>query len=715
MNLPSTPTPIMLTAQSPDEADTRLRGRWLLLARIVWIITAVLALGLYVASVPTYVAFLHVLCTDTHETCWNNGQITPHDLQAFQAWGLSLDFFVAYNVTFYVFFIVFYAITGIVIFWYKSDDRMALFASFLLLTFPSALNKNFLLTLPSVLLLPDLFLAFIGSSSFSLFFYLFPTGRFVPRWTRWLSLGLIGLWAVRVSFPSLHVRTSILFLLAHLGFVCSALVAQIYRYRRMSSTIQQQQTKWVVFGISINIVSYLVLHTLWMFFFLSSVEPSAFAILLLDAAIYLCFLIIPLSIGMAILRYRLFDIDLIINRTLLYGALSLSVIGLYILVVMGLGASFQAQGNPLISLLATGLIALLFQPLRNRLQQGINRMMYGERDDPYRIISRLGERLEATVVPDALLPTIVETVALALKLPYAAIELKDGEQLRLAASYGVNTHPSLHIPLLYQQETIGYLMLASRSPGESFTRADQRLLEDLARQAGIAAHTVRLTADLQQSRERLLLAREEERRRLARELHDSVSQALYGISLGAHAAQMALQRHPDQVSEPLNYVLSLAEVALAEMRALIFELRPESLETEGLVSALTKQTAALRARHQITIVTDQCDEPDLPLQVKQELYRIAQEAMHNTVKHAQASQIVLRLEETADGVLLEVCDNGIGFDTMGSFPGHLGLHSMRERVTNLGGNIEIESASGTGTRICVHLPDKDTMNAEPLV
>ncbi|TME05173.1 MAG: sensor histidine kinase [Chloroflexi bacterium] len=198
----------------------------------------------------------------------------------------------------------------------------------------------------------------------------------------------------------------------------------------------------------------------------------------------------------------------------------------------------------------------------------------------------------------------------------------------------------------------------------------------------------------------------EERQKLARELHDSVSQALYGISLGTHAARIALSRDPDHVAEPLDYVLSLAEAGLAEMRALIFELRPESLEMEGLVSALTKQAAALQARYEIAVSTELCDEPDLPLRTKQELYRIAQEAMHNTVKHARASEVVLSLEQTADGITMEVRDDGVGFDTTASFPGHLGLHSMRERVANLGGTFQIESTPGAGARICVCIPGR---------
>jgi hypothetical protein len=206
--------------------------------------------------------------------------------------------------------------------------------------------------------------------------------------------------------------------------------------------------------------------------------------------------LIPISIGIALLRYRLWDIDLLINRTLVYGLLTASIVALYVLVVVGLGTVLQAQGNLGISLLATGLVAVLFQPLRTRLQRAVNRLMYGDRDEPYRVLSRLGQRLEATLAPEAVLPTIVETVAQALKLPYAAITLKRGEEFLPAASYGSAGEELVRFSLVYHSEQVGELLLAPRAPGERFTPADRTLLEDLARQAGIAVHAVRLTADL---------------------------------------------------------------------------------------------------------------------------------------------------------------------------------------------------------------------------
>ncbi|NJL58185.1 sensor histidine kinase [bacterium] len=186
-----------------------------------------------------------------------------------------------------------------------------------------------------------------------------------------------------------------------------------------------------------------------------------------------------------------------------------------------------------------------------------------------------------------------------------------------------------------------------------------------SRRAFLAEQVARQETE-QRARE---LAALEERTRLARELHDSVSQALYGIGLGARTARTLLTRDPSRLGEPLDYILSLAEAGLTEMRALIFELRPESLEQEGLITVLRKQAASLQARHNIRVQTDFCAEPAFALPIKETLYRIAREALHNTVKHAQATEVDLSLIHEADMYLLEVRDNGSGFNPSGAFPG----------------------------------------------
>ena len=230
---------------------------------------------------------------------------------------------------------------------------------------------------------------------------------------------------------------------------------------------------------------------------------------------------------------------------------------------------------------------------------------------------------------------------------------------------------------------------------------------------GQLASALRRRAEQARSREREIrilyeqtqeLVSLQERQRLARELHDSVSQTLYGIGLGAYTAREALESDPEQAMASIDYVLTLAEAGLAEMRALIFELRPESLEREGLVAALTKQVAVLRTRYKLTVEADLGEEPNLSLEMKHALYRIAQEAFHNIVKHARASTVVLRLTEQANEIILEVRDNGRGFDPEGLFPGHLGLRSMHERVTKMGGTLSIVSVAGQGTCVGARMP-----------
>jgi signal transduction histidine kinase len=211
------------------------------------------------------------------------------------------------------------------------------------------------------------------------------------------------------------------------------------------------------------------------------------------------------------------------------------------------------------------------------------------------------------------------------------------------------------------------------------------------------------SAALQLKETQVKVAALEERQRLARELHDSVSQALYGIALGARTAQTQLERDPARLAEPLDYILSLAEAGLSEMRALIFELRPESLQTEGLVAALTKQADALRARHKLNLITRFDPEPAIALEAKEALYRIAQEALHNVAKHAHATRVELSLLNQEGKVLLEIRDNGKGFDTAREYPGHLGIKSMPERAAQIGGEFRLESAPGGGTVITVRL------------
>jgi signal transduction histidine kinase len=317
---------------------------------------------------------------------------------------------------------------------------------------------------------------------------------------------------------------------------------------------------------------------------------------------------LPLLTGLAILKYRLYDIDLIINRTLVYGALTTLVVGVYVLVVGSLGLVFQAGSNLLISLMATGLVAMLFQPVRDRVQRAVNRLLYGERDEPHAALARLGRRLEATLSPEAVLPAIVETVAEALKLPYVAISLTQGEQVIIAASFGScrEDETLLRLPLVAQGEPLGELLLAPREPDTAFTPAERTLLADLARQAGIALHAVRLTTDLRQltrdlqhSRTQLVTTCEEERRRLRRDLHDGLGSVLTGMTFKLDAVGNLLERDPQVVRTLLGELKQQCQDSLAEIRRLVYNLRPPSWMSGGWwprYASRLRNTPHLRSR-----------------------------------------------------------------------------------------------------------------------
>lgn len=255
----------------------------------------------------------------------------------------------------------------------------------------------------------------------------------------------------------------------------------------------------------------------------------------------------------------------------------------------------------------------------------------------------------------------------------------------------------LGIPLTVKERVIGMLRL-DHSRLRHFTPHAAKLALAIANQAAVAMENARLYEDSRK------MATFEERQRMARELHDSVSQALYGIALGAHAACEQLERAPEKLSGTLEYVLAMSATAVAEMRALVFELRPESLEQEGLVAALTRQADAVRARSGATVRFDLCAEPNVSLDIKEALYRIAQEAMQNVVKHAHAHSMSIHLCVTASSVNLEVKDDGTGFNADGRYPGHLGLRTMHERATRLGGSLEIVSSKGDGTTVYARIP-----------
>lgn len=418
---------------------------------------------------------------------------------------------------------------------------------------------------------------------------------------------------------------------------------------------------------------------------------------------------IVIATGVAILRYRLWDIHILVNRALVYGLLTTLIVVLYVIIVGTLGSLLQTTGSLPISLVGTGIIAISFQPLRERLQHGVNRLMYGERDDPYAVLGRLSERLEVVVASQSVLPTIVETIAEALKLPYAAIALRDGERISIAAEYlrptavaPRNASEIEILPLVYQMEIIGQLILSPRSPGESFSHADKRLLETVARQAGVAAYNVRLTHDLQRSRERLVTTREEERRRLRRDLHDGLGPVLAAMSFKLDAIHNVADRDAGTVQRMATEIKAQMQEALADIRRIAYDLRPPALDELGLVGALKAHITSHNQLQGLQITLDAPENtPPLPAAVEVAAYRIALEALNNVSRHARAHHCYVRLS-LPDDLCLEILDDGRGLP--GTVRAGVGLISMRERAEELGGKCIAEALPHGGTGITAHLP-----------
>jgi signal transduction histidine kinase len=341
--------------------------------------------------------------------------------------------------------------------------------------------------------------------------------------------------------------------------------------------------------------------------------------------------------------------------------------------------------------------------------------MFGERDDPYAVLSRLGRRLEETLAPDSVLPSIAETIREALKLPYAAIMLAERNGLSYLAASGTVTDGAIHVPLVYQQEPVGELILAPRAPGETFSAGDRRLLEDLARQVGVAAHnvrlaaeTMRLNADLQRSRERLVTAREEERRRLRRELHDGLAPTLAALNLQAGQIKGLLRADPQGAESLADAWRADMRATIASVRRLAYELRPPVLDELGLVAAIEERARRAGGLLRVTV-----DAPAalgaLPAAVEVAAFRIAQEALTNVEPHANAHTCIIKLW-VADGsdsqaaLTIEVSDDGVGLPPAARHRSGVGIVSMRERAEELGGTCLVESRPGGGTRVWACLP-----------
>jgi two-component system NarL family sensor kinase len=461
---------------------------------------------------------------------------------------------------------------------------------------------------------------------------------------------------------------------------------------------QRQQVKWLAYAavpVTAALVPVLISHPVG----LQSVPfwhpvglPRAVLIAIAQWAVYV-------AVGIAIFRHRLYDIDRLINRTVVYGLLTAGGVGVYVAVVKG-AEWLLAEGVGLGgSLVATAVIAVGFAPARDRLQRWVDRRLYGERHDPVRAMARVGARLRDAPGGDVL-TEVLQAVCETLRLPSATLRVEDGVEV---AAYGRPGAASESIPLAHEGHQVGALLVSPRTGEQALGAADRRVLEVLAAPVAVALHAVLLSQELQRSRERLVAAREEERRRLRRDLHDGLGPILTAVTLKADAARSVLAAAPDRADSLLAELRGDAKQAIGDLRRIIYDLRPASLDELGLLGALGEQVD--RFGRQGLSVTLQAPPalPVLPAAVEVAAYRIVTEALVNVARHAHASRATV-IVSIDDGFCLDVQDDGTASTANGDGwrPG-MGLVSMADRVAEVGGTLQA-GPTPSGGRVQANLP-----------
>lgn len=687
----------------PEPAAARLDARLARVLQLVWLLLQIGALGLAVVATPLLHALLQTI-TPNQLGEISLAQPNAATAAALVRLGVPLSAYATMMVAIEWLFLLLWLALGTVIVGKRSRDPVGVALAFMAAPLGSSIFVRVLRDS-----YPDLWPVFLVNDfgltiAPVLFFSLFPDGRWVPRWTRWMAVLLIGSVVVATIVSVAIGNTSLADLSLPVGLIVWPIIlgAQSYRYRHCSSLVQRQQTKWLLIGMAMFVLNVVVAITFLLSGLAASYQWLNFV---------LCYgagFAMIVAFGFAVLRYQLFDVDLVINRTLAYSALTLCLVGLYALIVGGLGALFQAQGDRAIGFVATITIALVFHPLRQRLQGAVDRMLYGERSDPYHVIARLGQRLEATFAPSEVLHTLVQTVSETLNLPYVALTLGQDKAAPVAAATGIRGPHDSHFPLTYQGVLVGYLLVSPRRGEAQLAPRDTRLLTDLAQQAGVAVHGVhvmedlqRTLADLKGTREQLVLAREEERRRLRRDLHDDLAPTLAGLAITAGTIHTLIPSDPSKATLLVREQQIAIREAVSNIRRLVYDLRPPTLDDLGLLAAIRERAAQYSTSEMTIRVEAPAVLPSLPAAIEVAVYRIVQEALMNVVRHAQAHQCTIRLTR-ADTLVVEVTDDGKGLSNEHSVG--IGLRSIRERAIELGGTCSIERLPTQGTRLMVRLP-----------
>ena len=548
--------------------------------------------------------------------------------------------------------------------------------------------------------------------------FLFPNGE--PVSPRWWSLAWVALAGAVIGIAGQMTGITTLSLLGQLiDLTCAVLapVTLVIRYRRAPFE-ERQQIKWfagaalVLAGLTVVAVavSFTVYHNGDVVF-----NPVGGTMLPLGLTG------VAAAIGIAVLRYHLYDIGVFLRRALVYAALVALIGAIYLVLVVSVGTSIDAPTTDrAIPFVVAAVVALIFQPVRTRLQRLANRLAYGRRASPYEVLATFSRHVSEVYADEDLTVRMARILAEGTEADRAEIWLRVGDELRLAASWPANGARQARLPLepgeppaipdaaaavpvRYQGELLGTVAVVKR---EDITPTETRLVNDLAHEAGLALKNERLAAELSQrleeltvSRQRLVTAQDTERRRIERNLHDGAQQDLIALKLKLAAAQGMAEQDPRQTRELLEGLVADVSNAVETLRELARGIYPAVLADLGLVAALEAQAA----RSPLTVEVHADSVQRFPPEIEAAVYFCCLEALQNAVKHAHATTMVINIEELDSELRFTATDNGRGID-VAKARGGSGIQNMMDRMAALRGSLDLRARPGGGTQVSGRLP-----------
>jgi signal transduction histidine kinase len=536
-----------------------------------------------------------------------------------------------------------------------------------------------------------------------------PDGRLpTARW-RWVSrLSTTAMVVTCVGFlfdpsvPGNPIPNGSLAVLGLVGIIalgiCAALsIASLVVRSRRAGADERHQIRWIAIGAATFLLS-------WVLGFLAFtiVGERGVGNLVVSAAVLGFYAAIPVSIGIAILKYRLYDIDIVIRKALIVASLAAFFVGVYALVVGGVGAVVQSSSNSTLSFAAAAIVAVLFQPMLSRAGKFADRVVYGKRATPYEVLAEFSEHLAETYAADDVLPRTARILGEGVGADLARVWLSVGGELGPVATWPddadltrVDDHRA---EVRHQGELLGALSVAMPA-SDPMDPAKEKLIADLASQAGLVLRNVRLVEDLRGSRRRLVSAQDMERRRLERNIHDGAQQQLVALAVKARLARQFTERDPAKAAAMLTQIEAETHQALEDLRDLARGIYPPLLADKGLAAALRSQAT----KSAVPVDVDADGVGRYPQEIEAAVYFAALEALQNVAKYAEASRARVRLEQIGSSLSFEVGDDGRGFDAASRGYG-TGLQGIADRLAALGGGLRVTSVPGAGTTVVGVIP-----------